>query len=232
VQGRRKDGSLFPVDLAVSEIAGQGERSFTGMLRDLSGRKPLEQEVLEVATAEQQRIGQELHDTSTQELAALVILADTILPSLQEKSPDDSRVVAKMAEGLKRVLGQVRAIARGLIRVEVDAEGLRAALTELAAQTTKLHGVRCTFDSKGLVHLTDNRVATQLYCIAREGVTNALKHANARNIRISLEGDDRAGLIKAHLSVGRAEPGGTVLTCTCSKGKNPDASKDRWRRGG
>jgi signal transduction histidine kinase len=34
-------------------------------------------------------------------------------------------------------------------------------------------------------------VATQLYCIAREGVTNALKHAKARHIRISLEDDDQ-----------------------------------------
>ncbi|HEY7311451.1 MAG TPA: chemotaxis protein CheB [Gemmataceae bacterium] len=192
VQGRRKDGSLFPVDLAVSEITDHGQRSFTGMLRDLSARKVLEQEVLEVATMEQQRIGQELHDTSAQELTALGLLADSVLPDLQEKAPAEARVVAKMAEGLKRVLGQVRAISRGLIRVEVDVEGLMAALTELAAQITEQHGVTCTFDCQEPVHLTDNQVAAQLYSIAREGVTNALKHANARNIRISLEGDDQS----------------------------------------
>jgi two-component system CheB/CheR fusion protein len=249
VEGRRKDGSIFPLDLAVSEIAGQGQRSFTGMMRDLSVRRALEQEVLEVATVEQQRIGQELHDTTAQELAALELLAGSILPDLQEKAPAEASVVAKMAEGLKRVLGQVHAIARGLIRVEVDAEGLMAALSDLAAQTTGLQGVTCTFDCKDPVHLTDNRVATQLYCIAREGVSNGLKHAHARQIRISLEGDDqsvtlrvqddgdglpatpidakgmglkimryRAGLIQAHLSVGLAEPGGTAVTCTCSKG--------------
>jgi two-component system CheB/CheR fusion protein len=258
VQGRRKDGSVFPVDLAVSEIAGQGPRGFTGMLRDLSARKALEEEVLEVAAAEQQRIGQELHDTSAQELMALGLLADTVLPDLQDKAPAEARVVAKMAEGLKRVLGQVRAIARGLIRVEVDAEGLMAALTELAAQTTEQHGVTCTFDCKDPVQLTDNQVATQLYSIAREGVANALKHAKARHIRIRLEGDDqsvalrvqddgvglpatpteaigmglrimryRAGLIKAHLSVGPAEPGGTVVTCTSSRGTPHVKEQDR-----
>jgi signal transduction histidine kinase len=86
----------------------------------------------------------------------------------------------------------VRTISRGLIRVEVDAEGLMAALTELATQTTQLHGVTCTFDCKEPVHLADNHMATQLYYIAREGVTNALKHAKARNIRIGLEGDDQS----------------------------------------
>jgi signal transduction histidine kinase len=123
-----------------------------------------------------------------------------------------------------------------------------AALAELAAHTTELHGVKCTFDHKDPVRLTDNQVATQLYSIAREGVANALKHAKAQNIRVSLEEDDesvtlrvqddgvglaaapinskgmglkimryRAGLINALLSVGPAEPGGTVLTCVCRK---------------
>jgi signal transduction histidine kinase len=55
-----------------------------------------------------------------------------------------------------------------------------------------MHGVTCPFDCKDPVHLTDNQVATQLYCIAREGIANALKHAKARHIRISLEGDDQS----------------------------------------
>jgi two-component system CheB/CheR fusion protein len=248
VQGRRKDGSVYPIDLAVSEIASQGQRNFTGILRDLSARKLLEQEVLEVATLEQQRIGQELHDTSAQELSALGLLADSILPALQEKSPTEARVLARIAEGLTRVLGQVRAISRGLIRVEIDSEGLMAALRELATQTTQLHGVTCTVECKAPVHLDNNLVATQLYCIAREGVTNALKHAKARNIRIGLENDDhsvtlrvqddgvglpetpidakgmglkimryRAALIKGHLSIDPAKPGGTAVTCTWRK---------------
>jgi signal transduction histidine kinase len=148
--------------------------------------------VLEVATLEQQRIGQELHDTTAQELTALGLLADSVLPALEENSPAEARIVTKMAEGLQRVLGQVRAISRGLIRVEVDAEGLMAALTELAVQTTELHGVTCTFDCKERVVLEDNHTATQLYCIAREAVTNALRHAQARNITIRLQGDGRA----------------------------------------
>jgi PAS domain S-box-containing protein len=71
VQGRRKDGLTFPLDLAVSEFQSQGRRLFTGVLRDISARKQLEREVLEVATLEQRRIGQALHDSTGQELTAL-----------------------------------------------------------------------------------------------------------------------------------------------------------------
>ncbi|HVA45123.1 MAG TPA: chemotaxis protein CheB [Pirellulales bacterium] len=192
VHGRRKNGSVFPADLAVSEFEDQGRRMFTGVLRDLSARKDLEREVLEVATMEQQRIGQELHDTSAQELTALGLLADSLVGTMNEGPPAESRIATKIAEGLRRVLGQVRTISRGLIRVEVDAEGLMAALTELAAQTTELRGVTCTFDCKQPVRVADNHTATQLYSIAREAVTNALKHAQARNITIHLEGDDQS----------------------------------------
>jgi two-component system, chemotaxis family, CheB/CheR fusion protein len=189
VLGRRKDGSTFPVDLAVSEYEDRGQPMFTGVLHDLSARKALEREVLEVATLEQQRIGQELHDTSAQELTALGLLANSLVETLKEESPGEARIATRIAEGLGRVLGQVRAFSRGLIRVAVDAEGLVAALTELAAQATERHGVTCTFESQGPVDLTNNQTATQLYSIARESVTNSLKHSNCENINIILNND-------------------------------------------
>ncbi|MFC3711116.1 PAS domain S-box protein [Sphingoaurantiacus capsulatus] len=42
VQGRRKDGSLFPADLSVAEWRSDGETFFTGILRDISVRKAQE----------------------------------------------------------------------------------------------------------------------------------------------------------------------------------------------
>ncbi len=67
-----------------------------------------------------------------------------------------------------------------------------AALAELASQTSELHGVTCTFDCKEQVFVEDNQKATHLYRIAKEAVTNALKHSRAKNITISLDGDDRS----------------------------------------
>jgi PAS domain S-box-containing protein len=192
VQGRRKDGSFFPVDLSVSEFHDRTQRLFSGVLRDLTARKALEREVLEVASQEQLRIGQELHDSAGQELAALGLLAEGLVEALGESSPSEVVLATKIAEGLKRVLGQVRALSRGLVPVEVDAAGLMAALAELASQTSELHGVTCTFDCKEQVFVEHNQTATHLYRIAKEAVTNALKHSRAKNITISLEGDGRS----------------------------------------
>jgi two-component system CheB/CheR fusion protein len=258
VQARRKDGLTFPVDLAVSEFHVQGRRKFTGAIRDISARKQLEREVLEVATLEQRRIGQALHDSTGQELTALGLLAETLTESLTQQASSAAPLAVKVREGLKRVLAQVRGYSRGLIPVDVDSRGLRAALSELATRTSEIHGVNCTFDCEGHVDVEDNHTATHLYHIAQEAVTNALRHAQARQIVIRLEGngkmltlsvsDDgvgllpapsvdskgmglkimhyRAGLIQARLNVESAQPSGTLVTCTLSKGAANDQEQE------
>jgi len=50
VQGRRKDGSVFPLHLSVGQITIEGEPKFTGILHDLSGRVRLEEQMREQAT--------------------------------------------------------------------------------------------------------------------------------------------------------------------------------------
>jgi len=45
VLGRRKDGSTFPLDLAISEMRLSGERHYTGTVRDITERKRTEMEI-------------------------------------------------------------------------------------------------------------------------------------------------------------------------------------------
>jgi PAS domain S-box-containing protein len=245
VRCRRKDGSIFPADLAVSVVAHLG--LYTGILHDATARKELERQVLEAATAEQQRIGQELHDSVGQELTALGLLAEGLVESLRGQEPA-SGLAVRVAAGLKRTLGEVRTLSRGLVPVDVGASGLMAALAELAAHTGEAAGVRCVFDCPEPVPVEDDLTAKHLYRIAQEAVANALRHGRARQVLIGLEGDDqglelrvcddgvgiaatgqrgpglglkimhyRAGLINARLSVERVEPSGTQVTCILSK---------------
>jgi len=191
VQGRRKDGTTFPVELAVSEFHVAGRRLFAGVHGDISLRKAMEREVLEIAAREQRRIGQDLHDGTGQELIGLSLMAQSLADALAEQSSPEVGLAVKIAKGLKRTLGQVRALSRGLIPVEVDAQGLMAALEELTARVREVSGVTCTLECAEPVPVEDNATATQLYHIAQEAVTNALKHGQARRIRVSLDTEDR-----------------------------------------
>jgi PAS domain S-box-containing protein len=184
LEARRKDGSIFPIHLVVSEI--EDRKLFTGILRDMTEYKRLEREVLEVATLEQQRIGQELHDGVGQELAGLTMVADALAQQLKDLPPQ-AELAGKVVAGLQRLQKQSRALARGLVPVDVDPDGLHIALADLAARTREQSGVDCTFQSIGQPDIPDGITATHLLRIAQEAVLNALRHGRAKNIQIALQ---------------------------------------------
>ena len=85
VVGRHKNGSTFPVGLAVSQV-GHPEL-FTGIIRDVSALKELQKQVLEIAAEEDRRIGHELHDNIQQQLTGLGLLARSLAEALATKVP-------------------------------------------------------------------------------------------------------------------------------------------------
>ena len=185
---QRKDGSTFPVEVTVSEVDHQ--KLFMGILRDISRRKELEREVVEIASLEQRRIGQDLHDSVGQDLTALNILGGDLAEALRTDPSDASNLVEQMVQGLKRCQKEIRAVLRGLLPVAVDADGLMSALSDLADRIQQEGKVICTFDCPEPVSVADNLSATHLYLIAQEAVHNALKHGRPRHIRIGLESNN------------------------------------------
>src|SRR5205823_3103735 len=71
VMARHRDRTVFPIDLAVSEVQLGPQRLFTGIIHDLSERVALEKEILEISDAEKRRIGQDLHDGLGQSLTGI-----------------------------------------------------------------------------------------------------------------------------------------------------------------
>jgi PAS domain S-box-containing protein len=253
VEARRKDGSVFPADLAVSEI--EHLKLFTGIHRDLTERKQLEREVVETASLEQRRIGQDLHDSVAQELTALNLLARDLADTVQANPAKAAQLAERMNEGLQRAQKELRSVLRGLLPVAVDSEGLMAALADLAGRTQQEGKVTCTFDCPQPVTVADNLTATHLYLIAQEAVHNAVKHAQARSVRIALKEEgglvlsvqddgigmpdqpakglgmrimhNRAVIIGATLTIKPAEPAGTVVTCVLTRKYNaPEKTKE------
>ena len=75
---------------------------------------------------------------------------------------------------------------RGLIPVELDAEGLRLSLTELARSISEVQKLACTFECDSPVEVANNFTATHVYRIAQEAANNTLKHSSADRINIWL----------------------------------------------
>lgn len=157
------------------------------IIRELTHQKRLEKQILEAAHHEHRAISQELHDGVGQEIRGLGYLAKSVAQRLQSRSAPEAEDAARVAEGMQRALGQLRAIAKGLIPVEVDADGLRIALKDLAATAEERTDCICRFECPRPVSVDDDHVALNLYRIAQEALSNSIQHARANLIVIRLE---------------------------------------------
>jgi two-component system, LuxR family, sensor kinase FixL len=197
-QARKKDGTIFPVDLSVSEVRLSDRRIFTGFIRDITERKRLEKEILEISEREQRRIGQDLHDGLCQHLAGIEMLSQVLAQKLSARSKEASVRATEIAKAVREAISQTRLLARGLSPVTLESEGLMSALAELALNTEKMFRIRCQFDCAEEVKFTNHAAATHLFRIAQEAVSNAIKHGKAKTISIGLR--DAAGHIRLRVS--------------------------------
>ena len=189
VVGRRKDGSIFPMDLAVSEMFLGPRRLFAGIVRDLTERKRIERQVLEISDREQSRIGQDLHDGLGQQLAGIGFLSKSLEQRLTKKKSAEAGDAREIANLVSDAIGQARGMAHGLHPVDMSATGLESALRELAITIQHTFRVECSFTCDRPVLLSDGAVATHLYRIAQEAANNAIKHGNAEHVSIVLNRD-------------------------------------------
>jgi two-component system CheB/CheR fusion protein len=186
VTGRRKDGSTFPMDLAVSEVQLGDRRIFTGIVRDITERRRLEKEILDVTEQERRRIGQDLHDGLGQMLTGIGLLSQNLARQLEQHDQAEAEEAAEITDLIREADQYARDLARGLTPVDLEASGLVAALERLVANAERLFDIECVFDEVGSALIHDGTTATHMYRIAQEAVSNAVRHGQAKRIKISL----------------------------------------------
>lgn len=157
------------------------------ILRDITERKRLEKEILEISDREQRRIGQDLHDGICQQLAGIELMSGALERKLVVRSPPEARAAGEIAGHVREAIGQTRLLARGLSPVTLESEGLMSALQEFAGNTERIFGVSCRFKCSPPVLVKDPAVGTHLFRIAQEAVSNAIKHGRATVLRIELQ---------------------------------------------
>jgi PAS domain S-box-containing protein len=148
-------------------------------------RKRLEKSILEISEREKGRIAQDLHDGLGQHLTGVAFLSKVLERKLVEKSSPDGCDAAKIARLVNEAINQTRELARGLLPLQPGARGLISALQHLASDVEELFDISCRFRGEDVL-IRDINLATHLYRIAQEAVTNAIKHGQSRKIVIGL----------------------------------------------
>ena len=149
-------------------------------------RKRLEHEIAEATSEQQRRLGRELHDSVSQEVSGISMIAESLRQNLEEQSSPHAPRMGELVKHLQNALDQIRRLSRGLLPVEVDADGLRPALEDLAENCRQMYSVKCEFHCSAPVSIESNDTATHLYRIAQEAAQNAVKHGHPKRIDITL----------------------------------------------
>lgn len=186
-----KDGRLIDISVTVSPIR-DAEGKVVGaskVARDITERKRMEKELLEISDREQRRIGYDLHDGLCQHLAGIELKSQVLEQKLARRSSPNAAGAGEIGKDVREAIAQTRALARGLSPVTLESDGLLSALHELAFNVEKLYNIRCKLDVDTDLRVSDHAMATHLFRLAQEAVSNALKHGRAKLISIQLKAD-------------------------------------------
>jgi signal transduction histidine kinase len=154
---------------------------------EMAERERLEREILDVGERERRRIGRDLHDSLGQLLTGTALAGQVLREKLAARSIPEAAEASRITALVEEAIEQTRGFSRGLDPAEIEGGGLEQGLRELAASTSALSATRCEYHSIAPVDVRDSVTATQLYRIAQEAITNAIKHGHARNIELGLE---------------------------------------------
>jgi two-component system, LuxR family, sensor kinase FixL len=186
LQGIRKDGSIFPIEMAVSEVKRDDEHIYAGIIKDISDRRMLEKKILETSDNERRKIGRELHDGLGQMLTGVRMLADSLARRLEANALPGADEVKEIAGMIRDADEYARILARGMVVVDIEHHGLNYSLENLCKRASRLTGVTVAFEETGNTEIAHESMSLHLYRIAQESVSNAIKHGKARNVKIRL----------------------------------------------
>jgi PAS domain S-box-containing protein len=154
---------------------------------EVADRKRLEKEVLTISEEEQRRIGRELHDGLQQELVGMTFNCERLKRKLATKSLPETEEAAIIHQLLKDSIDHARDITRMLYPIDLESKELTLALKQLTTRVEHLFGISCPFKYNEAISVKNHEKAINIYRIAQEAITNAIKHGKADNISISLD---------------------------------------------
>lgn len=198
--GLRSNGEEFPMEASISQTHTDTGVFLSIFLRDITERQRIDQALrasrdeltrlsnalLHVREQEKKHIARELHDDLGQSLTALTMELSQLESRLGKNDSDAHERVQVMRALVKSTFASLRRIASDLRPVMLDDLGLAAAVEWLVAGFVSRYGI----DTDARIDVgpdePSKRVATTLFRVVQEALTNIAKHAQATKVQVHL----------------------------------------------
>jgi signal transduction histidine kinase len=193
-----------PYDLEIELITGQGRRIWVraigqvelragrprrlfGLVQDITERRRLDREIVEIERHDQERAVSGLRDDLGQSLTGVSLMLRSLAKDIQVQAPGLSSETEQLISLMNRTIGSCRALAKELSPVSEPHGGLIRALRELALAYGQARGVVTSVRSHGKLHAPlGESSAGHLYKIAQSAISRVLEGPRIRRLTITL----------------------------------------------
>jgi signal transduction histidine kinase len=180
---------VFAQALAMAQRYSQAftaeERLSADLKTEMRERNRLEQEIVNVSEEERRRLSHALHDGLCQQLAGTRMRCVALeLSDIEQKETVDE--IKAITGQIHEAVSEAYNLSRGLWPVENASGDVGASLAELARQVSRATGIVIEYAEDLACQPCCNEHLVQLYRIAQEAVTNAVKHACPGRVLIHL----------------------------------------------
>lgn len=206
---RHRDGRLLELSITLSPIIDDtgcivGSSAIT---RDIGDRKTAERALRDLShklfvaeDLERGRIAKELHDSTAQNLIAVMMSLESVRESASTRSPQDARQLEDCLAILESSTHDIRTLAYVLHPARFDDDGLVGALQHYVAGFVERTGIQMTLDLQPHFERLSSEVEMILFRFVQEALGNIHRHARAKTGAIRLRRDETT----AHLEISDA----------------------------
>ena len=203
LQGLRKDGTEFPIEVSLSTVQTSRGTLAVAFVTDITKRKQAEtslrnsenelralaRSLLTAQEDERRRVARDLHDDVTQRLALLSIEIGKLAAGTSSSVDEITARLRSFQSLARHASNEVRRLSHGLHPSVIEDFGLSTALEEFCGEFAAAQGITLKFEGLAAGEGLSADGASCLYRIAQECLRNVAKHARATEVCVGLASD-------------------------------------------
>jgi signal transduction histidine kinase len=162
--------------------------------QEMAERLRLEQEVVSISDDERFKISRALHDGLCQQLTGARLVCGSLNNRLRAQ-PEPLALLKPLEQLLDESVDHAYSLSRGAWPIEHETQGQITSLDTFIQRISAQSGIPVVFHNQRACQECLNPQMTQLYRIAQEAITNAVKHAQAQCITVTFDCSPARGIL-------------------------------------